>query len=343
MGIPVLDLSEAAVPSDDVVRAWESALLEVGCFSLVNHGIPAAVIEECVAASRAFNDQELERKQRCAMALSLGNKGFIPADPGPAGTGTRRVVRDYASLDIGAESDGGPVESILLGPNLWPELTGFRDAVEAYYQAVSACARAVSQMLARVCGLEPDYLERRSRRGISLLRLLHYPAPAQDLEEPPNGHTDYEWFTLIWHSGPGLEVYGRDGGVHLVPAAPDQITVLVGDLLELLTGGRIESTLHWVRPRDPDRHSLTYFYGPDFDEVIAPTAPRRQQAPDGAPGYPELHAGRHLTALRVRHLPHLRAALHEGTLQLPFPLPDGNPFKAAKVKRLAGSGEGRSQ
>jgi isopenicillin N synthase-like dioxygenase len=333
MDIPVLDLGEAADPSAGTFRNWESAMVDVGCFGLVNHGIATAVRDACVAATAAFHAQPRAWKDGYDMSRSMGNKGYLGDDFRSAGEGTNRVVRDYASLDLGPESASDPaaVESILLGPNQWPDMASLRTPVTAYYQAINAVAAVTSRMVSRVCGLDPDYLARRSERGCSLLRLLHYPRPAQDLEEPPNGHTDYEWFTLIWQSSPGLEVLGRDGVTRHAPASPDTITVLMGDLVEVLSGGQIESTLHWVRPREPDRYSLTFFYGPDYDETVAPTAPRRLH---GDERFPALHAGHHLTALRVRHLPHLRAAVAAGSLTLPFELPAVNPLKVTKVKRL---------
>jgi isopenicillin N synthase-like dioxygenase len=335
--IPVCDLQDADNPTDRALREWEYAAVEVGCLMLVNHGISADVRDACVAAARRFHTQDRAWKDGYAMAHSFGNKGFLPDDYRPAGEGTNRVVRDYAAFDLGPElcTDPAAVRSILLGPNRWPDLPGFRPAVEAYHDAVRACAEKASRMFSRICGLPADQLTGRSRDGCSLLRLLYYPRPAWDPAEEPNGHTDYEWFTLIWQSSPGLEILGREGVARVVPDVPEALVVVLGDLLEVLSGGRLESTLHWVRPHHPDRYSLTYFYGPDFDEKVAPAA----DGPD-AHRYPALHAGNHLTALRVRHLGHLRRALTDGALTLPFELPATNPLKQAKVRRLA-TGPGR--
>ncbi|HZU58204.1 MAG TPA: 2OG-Fe(II) oxygenase family protein [Actinocrinis sp.] len=334
MGIPVLDLAAAAKSSPEVLREWGDAARGFGAFRLVNHGVPTSVRESCAAAARWFHGREASWKDRFAIERSRGNKGFVPADFSPRASGSDRVVRDYASLDFGAESTSADgLRAILLGPNLWPDEPGFRSAVEAYNEAVHACAVRVSRLLSLVCGLEEKYIEQRSVDGCSLLRLLHYPKPAPQFDSMAGGHTDYEWFTLLWQSAEGLEVYGRDGGVHRVEACDDSLIVLIGDLLEVLSGGRLESTLHWVTPREPDRYSLTYFYGPGFDELVAPVG-----APESAAvAYPALAAGEHLTALRVRHFAHLRAALADGTLRLPFALPAGNPLKAAKESRLAAS------
>ncbi|PJM98520.1 hypothetical protein CG740_35355 [Streptomyces sp. CB01201] len=332
--IPVLDLNDVRDPSFDALAPWREAVTEVGCFALRHHGVRADVLAACLAAAEDFYARDKPYAQRWAIQRSLGNRGYVPDDLRPAGAHTRRLVRDYASFDVGPElhDDPGALESILLGSNLWPDLPGFADAVRDYHAAVRSCAESLSQMFSRLCGLVPSHIAERSTRGCSLLRLLHYPVPALDLDEVPNGHTDYEWFTLIWQSSAGLEVLGRDGRTRLLDAPRGTFVVLIGDLLEVLSDGAIESTLHWVRPRERDRFSLTYFYGPDFHEEIAPMSPDGTRSTSGA--YPALRAGDHLTALRVRHLKHLRQAYEKGSLVLPFVLPDVNPLKKAKVQRL---------
>jgi isopenicillin N synthase-like dioxygenase len=207
----------------------------------------------------------------------------------------------------------------------------FQRRVQAYDKQIAAAARRVSQMFALVCGLDRDYIADRSGRGCSMLRLLHYPVPAARLAQAPGSHTDYEWFALVWQSAPGLEVTARDGSTVAVPAPTGTLWVLVGDLVEQLSGGLLPSTLHSVRPADADRYSLTYFYGPDFDAQIAAAAPRRKH---GSDVYPPIDAGRHLTGLRVRHIAHLRAAVASGELVLPFDLPRSNPFKTRKERRV---------
>lgn len=304
----------------------------MGAFLLVNHGIPSEVRKACAEACAWFHRQDPDWKKSFAIARSRGNKGYVPEDLSPTGFG--RVVRDYASMDVGTEIalHRSDERAILLGPNQWPDDERFRAAVETYRGAVQNCADSVAGMLARVCGLDEDHLARRSASDCSLLRLLHYPRPSPVPDAVIDGHTDYEWFSLVWQSSEGLEFFGRDGRRHQVPALPGAVAVLIGDLLEVLSGGFLESTLHWVRPRLANRYSLTYFHGPGYDEVIRPIP---VDGTEPVSDYPPLHAGRHLTALRVRHFAHLRTAHAEGSLPLPFELPEGNPLKAVKARRLA--------
>lgn len=336
MDLPVFDLSNADESSPEIVSAWLAAATGIGAFGIVGHGVADSVLQAGLSAARRFHTGDIAVKDSCSITLSAGNRGYVPADPTPRPGRPGTVVRDYASMDIGPESSTDPtrLESILLGANRWPQDLEFRAAVADYATAIRACAGRVSRMLSLACGLKADHIENRSADGIWLLRLLHYPYPAaQAPMTPTDGHTDYEWFTLVWQSSEGLELLGRDGLVYAVPARPDMLVVLIGDLLEVLSGGAMESTLHWVRATAPDRYSLTYFHGPDFDQTVAPAAASEVEA-DAPWRYPELHAGHHLTALRVRHFAHLREAVAAGRLRLPFELPAVNPLKAAKTAKL---------
>lgn len=329
-----LKSAEAADPA--TVSSWRAAA-ETGCFGIVDHGIEVSLLDACVDAARQFHTQAESWKGSTAIEGSLGNRGYVAADLQRVGG---RPVRDYASLDFGPDlaTSQDRVRSILLGPNLWPDLPGFRDAVEAYYRSVNSCADRVARLLAAAAGLAPDHLADRSGAGISLLRLLHYPEAADADLDVGNGHTDYEWFTLIWQSSAGLEVMDGSNRVHAVPTEPGMLIVLIGDLLEVVSNGRMQSTLHWVRPQSAHRYSLTFFYGPDFDEVISPLGPPANQIV-----YPELPAGEHLTGLRVRHFKHLRTAVEDGQLKLPFALPTSNPFKVAKLKRAQTPGDSQGE
>ena len=61
-------------------------------------------------------------------------------------------------------------------------------------------------------------------------------------------------------------------GQEWVDVAPvdDAIVCNLGDMLERMTGGRLRSTPHRVRPPERDRYSFPLFLDPAFDAQIAP-------------------------------------------------------------------------
>ena len=63
------------------------------------------------------------------------------------------------------------------GPNQWPSpelLPGYRPAVTAYFDAVSAVGRRLLHLLALGLGLPPTWFDDKFEKPIALLRPLHY-------------------------------------------------------------------------------------------------------------------------------------------------------------------------
>jgi isopenicillin N synthase-like dioxygenase len=72
----------------------------------------------------------------------------------------------------------------------------------------------------------------------------------------------------------GLEVRTQDGTWIEAECAEQEHVLNVGDMLELLTGGRLVSTPHRVTNRSArQRQSFPYFSVPRFDVVVAPLLP----------------------------------------------------------------------
>ena len=86
-------------------------------------------------------------------------------------------------------------------------------------------------------------------------------------------HTDSGFFTFITQSPvPGLQLLrrGPDRWV-TVPAPPGALVVVLGDLFQLLTNGRLRSAFHRaVVKRERDRISVPYFLGPPLASAVPP-------------------------------------------------------------------------
>ena len=85
-------------------------------------------------------------------------------------------------------------------------------------------------------------------------------------------HTDFECFTLLHQTAPGLELRDtagnwREAGVH-----PDRslFTVIVADMMERWTNGKLRATPHRVALTNHERFSLVRFNGLDPGAVVAP-------------------------------------------------------------------------
>jgi len=110
-------------------------------------------------------------------------------------------------------------------------------------------------------------------RSSSMMRMMRYPPRTGQAVENVVGiaaHTDYEAFTLMAQTAPGLELRTRDGEWIEAPVAQDRFIIIVGDMLERLTNGRLQATRHRVNDTPWERFSIILFNAFNADAVIAP-------------------------------------------------------------------------
>lgn len=168
------------------------------------------------------------------------------------------------------------------------ELPGWHGAVSDYYRHMEATGRALMRCIARGLQLEETIFDEAFVRGISTLRLLHYPVRSpesfhgateqthvmhngQEHYLLARGHVDSGFVTLLAQDGvQGLQARVRDGSWLTVPPVEGTLAVNFGKLLARWTGGRIRATLHRVIGNNQQRYSIPFFYEPSVDTVIAP-------------------------------------------------------------------------
>lgn len=115
------------------------------------------------------------------------------------------------------------------------------------------------------------------------IRLLSYPggddAAAARATTGIAAHTDFEGFTLMHQSAPGLQLMPRDAasGGHGewvdAPVRDAEFVVILGDMLERLTNGVLRATPHRVLQRAHARSSIIRFNGFAPEALIQPLPP----------------------------------------------------------------------
>lgn len=176
-----------------------------------------------------------------------------------------------------------------MGPNIWPGETlvatkDFREPVEKYFAAVNGLALKLLDLLARTLPYGPDVFSTfSSGYVIAPLRLLHYPAVRQNmqqrqqqqpqLQQGAGAHTDFGAITILLQDrNPGLEVLDtrRDAFVPIKPT-PGALVVNLGDMLSAWTGGQYKSSVHRVINKNPtDRYSAAFFFDGNLDCPLDP-------------------------------------------------------------------------
>jgi isopenicillin N synthase-like dioxygenase len=180
-------------------------------------------------------------------------------------------ARSFAGLDLD-EAD--------YGLNVWPDVPGFRERVEAYVAEAGRVARTLLRVFAAALGLPADYFEALTDHSIDVLRMNNYALPPGEvtLDGELTGmgeHTDFGLVTVLWADQvAGLQVLGREGGWHDVSPVDGALLVNLGDLTARLTNDRWSSTLHRVKPPVVDgrvlrRRSAAFFHDGNVDAVVA--------------------------------------------------------------------------
>jgi isopenicillin N synthase-like dioxygenase len=277
--IPIIDI--AAQPAA-VAHAIGRACRDIGFFAITGHGVAGQRIDDAFAAAAQFFAQPMEAKQRLAIGLHGHNRGYV-------GLGTE-------SLDEKAQADLKEAFNVIWTdeatrpPNVWPALPGWRERVEAYFDAVYAVGRRLHDAFAVDLGLPADFFASRIDRPQATLRLLHYPA-AFAADAPPGRagagvHTDYGNVTLLATDGVGgLQVRSRDGGWIDVPPLPGAFVCNIGDCLMRWSNDVYVSTPHRVLPPRRERYSIAFFLDPNPDALVSalPSCVPPGEAPKHAP------------------------------------------------------------
>lgn len=297
--VPLVDIAGLFDP-DLRVRAAVAADLgraarEVGFLYVTGHRLPARLVAELRAAAEAFFAQPLEAKMQSYIGRSANHSGYVPEGEEVFASG--KIDRKEA-YDVNLDLPEAIGEAPMLGPNLWPALPGFRQAASAYYEAVSALARRLFGGFALALGLPEDRFEPHLSRPPSQLRLIHYPFDAEAVDQEGIGaHTDYEFFTILHSTAPGLEVRNGAGDWVDAPPVPGAFVVNIGDMLEVWTNGEFTATAHRVRKVSEERYAFPYFATCDYPTVVEPAAPFVTR--DRPARYGRLVSGEHLYAQTV--------------------------------------------
>ncbi len=278
--LPIIDmttLGEGAAAEARLARQLDAAFSGIGFCYLRDIGIAAALREALFAASRQFHAQPAAAKR--ALAINRFHRGYMAPNTSLIETSTvARVTRPNYSESLmlmhEVAPDGPRLGQPLQGPNQWPDLPGFRAAVDAYMAAMGAFCQRLLRRIARALDLPADWFAPHFHAPTVFLRLLHYPPQPPDAPDDAFGsapHTDYGFLTILMQDNAGgLEVRRRDGTWLKAQPIPGTWVVNVADMLARWTNGRWQSTPHRVKNLSGgDRYSCPYFFDMDMDSSVA--------------------------------------------------------------------------
>jgi isopenicillin N synthase-like dioxygenase len=275
--IPIIDLASFRSSSSEAERigaALDRACCEFGFFYVTSHGIDPALSSRLMTLAREFFALPVERKMSIAMEQGgRAWRGYFLVKGELTSGRPDRKEGIYFGTELGPDDPRVRAGLPLHGMNLYPTVPGFRDALIAYIDKVTALGQMLLGGIAIGLGVGRDYfLERYTRDPTVLFRIFDYPPATESRDALGVGeHTDYGLLTLLRQDDVGgLEIWHRDRWLP-APPVPDSFVCNVGDMLERLTSSRYVSALHRVRNLSMrDRIAMPLFLDPGFDAVLEP-------------------------------------------------------------------------
>jgi isopenicillin N synthase-like dioxygenase len=316
-----------------------AASRDVGFFRIHNHGIDSDLIDAAYQMAARFFALPEETKRRYYIGRSPNHRGYVPFTE--KGDYADEVYRNYEAFDMGLDLPANDPDflagNLVLGPNVWPDLPGFKETLSCYYSRVAQLGRQICSALEVFLCLPPAAITGSMSKPVSQLRLLHY-VRSQTTTDPRSinmgAHTDYECLTLLHTRNEGLQVMTSDDAWIDVPVDPSAYVVNIGDMLEAWSNGILRSTPHRVINKSPERFSMPYFVAANHDTEIRPFPQLVQRG--APPRYEPFLAGAHLERMLLRDFPYLRQRLRQSAHNTlgATERPPRNPFEARIQRSL---------
>ena len=278
MQIPKIDISriEDKEFPKSLLQDFFSAYNKYGFGYIINHGIDKTLVEQLFQVSKDFHSQSLSEKMK--VALNHNHRGYIAIN---TSTDVNSKLADVKrpnqseSFMMMREDETELPNVYLSGPNQWPEIEDFKEALEEYTSHMTKVGRNLMRLALLSSGVSDLSIMQSFDTPTIWLRLLHYPpipkaSPSDLYGSAP--HTDFGCLTILTQDEiGGLQVQTKEGEWINVPKVEDSFVVNVGDMLSRLSNGLLRSTPHRVINKSGrERFSCPFFFDPNVNAEIRP-------------------------------------------------------------------------
>lgn len=298
MSLPIIDISplHSACREDwqPVIDQIDCACRELGFFYVVGHGIPQSQFDFIESMADKLFALPEEDKLQLSIENSRNHRGWgrLNAEKlDPLGELDCKESFDMA-LDLSPYHSQVARCPQLYGPNQYPDIDGFVQAVNQHYSLTLDVGLKILKAMAIALKESEDFFTQHFTLPISVLRMLHYPSQLK-ATNGAGAHTDYGCITLLYQDNSGgLQVLNKRDEWMDAPPVPGSFVVNIGDLMQRWTNDIYRSTQHRVTSpvTGHTRFSMPFFVEPDFDtpiETLASCLTERQQQK----GYAMITAG----------------------------------------------------
>jgi polar amino acid transport system ATP-binding protein len=277
--LPLIDVAPlvTGTPGREAVAAQIGAACRAhGFFYVTGHGVAPALVQRLEDLSHRFFELPEATKMQWRMALGgRAWRGFFPL--GGELTSGRPDWKEglYLGTELPATHSLVQAKTPVHGPNLFPDIPGFREAILDYMAAVTQLGHRLMEGIALSLGLQASYFaERYTADPLILFRLFNYPTQpvpeGLDVQWGVGEHTDYGLLTILHQDNVGGLAVHTPGGWIDAPPIAGSFVCNIGDMLDRMTGGLYKSTPHRVKRNTSGRDRLSFplFFDPNFEARV---------------------------------------------------------------------------
>ncbi len=293
--IPVVDIGALygndAAAKKAVAARIGAACDDIGFFYVVNHNVPVETIDHAVAMADKFFKSPVS--ERLKVKSDKNNRGYREVGDVVHRNG-KPSARDNFDIGFPVTADDPEVKAgtPLYAPNVWPDLPGFREALEGYYGETYKLGMKILEGFALYLGKEEAFFTRHFTKPVADMVINHYwgTAGLHISDQASGPHTDHGIVTILWQDAlGGLEVMGKDGNWISVTPLRGSYVINIGELMKRWTNGRFKATVHRVvHLQDKSRYSMPLFCNPNFRTIVDP---RDLGVRDAEAQYPPVMSG----------------------------------------------------
>ncbi|XP_010904576.1 1-aminocyclopropane-1-carboxylate oxidase homolog 1 [Elaeis guineensis] len=293
--IPVIDLGDAESDSarrKEVVGEVKRASETMGFFQVVNHGIPAAVLDEMLAGVRTFNEAAAEVKREYytrdwAKKVMFNSNFDLYRAPAANWRDTIFCVM--------APEPPRPEELPL----------ACREITFHYANHTKKLGIFLFELLSEALGLNRDHLNKMDcAKGLAVVGHYYPPCPEPHLTLGISKHSDPAFLTILLQDQMGgLQVLHQNQWVD-VPPLPGALIVNIGDLLQLISNDRLKSVEHRVLANKSNvpRISVASLFTTRFYPSVKLYGPIKELLSNERPMYKEVSARDYATYYNMKGL-----------------------------------------
>ena len=247
--LPLVDISLLNSPNLDarmqVAQALDQACKEVGFLYLKGDQFQPALFAQLCDIAEHYFAQDDALKMQNYIGKSVNHSGYVPIGEEQFSSNSYDLKESY---DVNYDYQGSALNYPLLGPTQWPDNPAFKLHVSQYYQHLKAIGHQLFRCFALALEQKEDFFDVHIQHAPSQLRLIHYPFNPQATDaEGIGAHTDYECFTLLLPTAPGLQVLTKQGEWIDIPLLENTLVMNIGDMMEILSNGKYLATKHRVK------------------------------------------------------------------------------------------------